>query len=372
MPSLPLEERRSNLFMFSTIRLLCYTRNDETLSFWRPSSNASYMKKTKSNIIVLFYIVILITLTDSLSAQYAPPAGQIGTTAIHADSNIFIDWANNCTVERGWADISLPELGMVTYGSDTSGVAKADNGVVSLGDGGVATLNFDIPIANGPGWDFAVFENSFLDNFLELAFVEVSSNGIDYYRFNSISLTQPVIQIGGFGLLDATQINNLAGKYRGMYGVPFELSELVDITGLDLANIISIRIIDVVGSIDDNYATYDSEGSIINDPWPTPFESGGFDLDAVGVINNRNNTSVNEVVKNATDIIFPNPAKSHFNISLVDNIKRVILTDMRGNLFIELNNPHENNIDITYLPSGYYIVKIITKNKMYTVKLIKL
>ena len=32
------------------------------------------------------------------------------------------------------------------------------------------------------------------------------------------------------------------------------------------------------------YASYDSQGNIINDPFPTPFETGGFDLDAIGVI----------------------------------------------------------------------------------------
>ncbi|MFN6048554.1 MAG: T9SS C-terminal target domain-containing protein, partial [Bacteroidota bacterium] len=51
----------------------------------------------------------------------------------------------------------------------------ASNGVVSLGDGGIATLTFDPPITNGDGFDFAVFENTFLDTFLELAFVEVST-----------------------------------------------------------------------------------------------------------------------------------------------------------------------------------------------------
>mgnify|MGYP001811130164 FL=1 len=48
-----------------------------------------------------------------------------------------------------------------------------------------------------------------------------------------------------------------------------------------------IRVIDVVGSIDPKYASFDSEGNIINDPWPTPFPSSGFDLDAVGAINLR-------------------------------------------------------------------------------------
>ena len=117
------------------------------------------MKIVKSYIIPIFFILLFTGFNNSLSAQYAPPAGQLGTTAIHADSSIFVDWANDCIVERGWADISMPEYGLVTYGFDTNGIAKADNAVISLGDGGVAILTFDIPISDGPGWDFTVFEN---------------------------------------------------------------------------------------------------------------------------------------------------------------------------------------------------------------------
>ena len=43
---------------------------------------------------------------------------------------------------------------------------------------------------NGNSWDFCVFENAFNDSFLELGFVEVSSNGNDFYRFPSTSFTQ--------------------------------------------------------------------------------------------------------------------------------------------------------------------------------------
>ena len=42
--------------------------------------------------------------------------------------------------------------------------------------------------------------------------------------------------------------------------------------------------VDVVGSIDPMYGTRDSLGNLINDPWPTPFATGGFDLDAVAVL----------------------------------------------------------------------------------------
>ena len=54
---------------------------------------------------------------------------------------------------------------------------------------------------------------------------------------------------------------------------------------LDVNNIRYVKVTDVVGDIDPTYATHDSLGNIINDPWPTPFTSSGFDLDAVGVIN---------------------------------------------------------------------------------------
>ena len=40
-----------------------------------------------------------------------------------------------------------------------------------------------------------------------------------------------------------------------------------------------------VGSINPLYATYDSLGNMVNDPWPTNGASSGCDLDAVGVIN---------------------------------------------------------------------------------------
>jgi len=314
---------------------------------------------------------MLVSVVSPTVAQYAPPAGQSGTTAIHADSNVFVEWATGCNVEKGYADISNTNLGWATYGLEIVGTGKADNIVVSLGDGGVATLTFSTPISDGDGWDFAVFENSFIDDFLELAFVEVSSNGIDFYRFNSISLTQQDSQVGTFGLVDATKIHNLAGKYRAMYGTPFDLHELKDIPGLDVSNIISVRIVDVIGCIDGDFATYDSNGNIINDPWPTPFESGGFDIDAVGVINNRDNTSVAENIEYVTDIIFPNPVVSSFSIINYYQTQIVKVLDISGVTILEVNNPVNNNINIEFLPRGYYIIKLITNRGIIVTKLIK-
>jgi len=74
--------------------------------------------------------------------------------------------------------------------SEALGVAEGNSvDVLSLGDMGQATLTFDVEIEDGEGWDFAVFENSLDDTFLELAFVEVSSDGEDFYLFPAVSLT---------------------------------------------------------------------------------------------------------------------------------------------------------------------------------------
>jgi hypothetical protein len=43
-----------------------------------------------------------------------------------------------------------------------------------------------------------------------------------------------------------------------------------------------VRIVDVVGSL--TLGSVDSLGNVVNDPYPTAFASGGFDLDAVGVL----------------------------------------------------------------------------------------
>lgn len=221
-----------------------------------------------------------------LAGPYAPAAGQAGSTAIHMGDPSFVAWATGVEVVRGPMDLSNPGDGDASYGTagNALGQAVGDSyDVVSLGDGGQATLTFDSPIYNGSGWDFAIFENSFSDTFLELAFVEVSSNGSEFFRFPSVSLTQTDTQVGGFGALDATNIHNLAGKYRQGYGTPFDLEGLAGTAGLDVNSVGWVRFVDVVGSIDDDYATYDSLGNKINDPWTTPFASSGFDLDAVGV-----------------------------------------------------------------------------------------
>jgi hypothetical protein len=299
----------------------------------------------------LLLLILAVSSSVASAGPYAPPAEEPNSTAIYMDDPNFVAWATGITIQRGYVNISEPSLGYVSYGNYSNALGKAEGGiysVVSLGDGGVATLTFDHAITNGPGYDFAVFENAFINTFLELAFVEVSSDGNNFFRFNSVSLTPTNTQVGSFGALDTTNIHNLAGKYCAGYGTPFDLQELKDVNSLlDVNSITHVRIIDVVGYVqpadfsgdgivnfidysifaaaylsepndenwnqdcdiaqpvdniidmldlawfvdewlsENNYASYDSQGHQINDPWPTPFYTGGFDLDAVGVIHQK-------------------------------------------------------------------------------------
>lgn len=230
----------------------------------------------------LFLLVTMVLA--KAQGQFAPAAGQPGSTAIKADSSCFKSWAIACQINRGLKQINAPDSGYATVGESNNALGPLGGGLISLGDGGIAVLSFDPPLTNGPGYDFAVFENAFNDSFLELAHVEVSSNGIDWIRFPSESLTPTSQQTGAFGFTRPERIHNLAGKYRSPYGTPFDLYELKDSQNLDLNWIPFVRIIDAVGSIDSAWGSRDSKGRLINDPWPSPFPSSGFDLDAVGAM----------------------------------------------------------------------------------------
>jgi hypothetical protein len=197
--------------------------------------------------------------------------------------------------------VGEPEAAPASFGSPSFALGRADafdpvtglpsstGRVVSLGDGGTITLTFAVPIADGAGFDFAVFENAFNDTFLELAFVEVSSDGIAFSRFPTSSLTQVEFQIDQqdpqHSEIDPTDVDGFAGKHRAGWGTPFDLSLLAGTPGLDIQRVTHVRLVDVVGSLDPAFATRDSAGRIVNDPWRTAFPSGGFDLDAVGVLN---------------------------------------------------------------------------------------
>ena len=321
-------------------------------------------------IILSIFLVVLPLLSV---AQFAPPAGQEGTTAMHCDSSAFVAWATGCVVERGPMRIDKPENGVASYGIDADGLGKADGEtLVSLGDGGIAVLTFDSPICNQAGPDFAVFENP-LENaqqpgffFLELGFVEVSSDGENFFRFPAVSLIPTETQVGSFSCVEPSLIHNFAGKYAPLYGTPFDLDELPDDALLDKNRITHVRIVDVVGNIDPEYATYDSEGHAVNDPWPTPFPSSGFDLDAVGVIHDLAHCGVEDHTP-ITTLVYPNPVQDILFIH-AENVTSVAVFTLTGQ---QVRTAERDAVDVSSLPSGLYFVAIQLDDHTIVNKIVK-
>ncbi len=320
-------------------------------------------------------ILLLALVPTMLWAQFAPEAGVVGTTAMHADSSAFVAWATGIEVERGPMNIADPSLGLASFGPDLSVVLGKPGGtmdVISLGDGGSATLTFASPIYNGPGPDFAVFENGLVnaqDNticFLELAFVEVSSDGENFFRFPAVSKVQDTAQVGGFDCIHASLIHNFAGKYSVFYGTPFDLDEVEDNALLDKMKVTHVRIIDVVGDIDPEYATKDSEDHIVNDPWPTPFGSSGFDLDAVGVIYDIAHYDVPENEIEAV-AVYPNPVKDQLTVN-AENLQSVEVYNLVGQLVMTSSS---SVINMNDLNEGIYFVRVMAEGKTVTKRVVK-
>lgn len=233
--------------------------------------------------------------TDFLPS--APAAGKPDSTAIYKDHSNLVAWANGYTNETYGVECDpkwqTPDKAL--------GKAKGDAfDIVCLGRGGQITLSFPNGISDGEGADFAVFENALSDGFLELAWVEVSSDGTNFVRFPHYSGTSA--SVPPFSTLQPEALWGLGGKYRQGYGTPFDLAEIKKAyqahvegntdfsaeyaalltnhyTTLNFDRISHVRIVDIPG----DGLHYGSNGLPIYDPYPTT-DSAGFDLDAIGVI----------------------------------------------------------------------------------------
>lgn len=308
--------------------------------------------------------IFVLQFCVSTQAQFAPQAGLTGSTAIHKDSSLIVEWASQCSINRGWMDIADTILGKASLGDSSKALGMADGDVVSLGDAGEATLYFENPIIDGNGADFAIFENGFLNPldsnqaYLELASVAVSNDGIQYYSFSAECHNDTSVQLAGVGTyMDARKVSNLAGKYISYYGTPFDLNELSMILSLDVNNIRYIKIKDIVGSISKEYCSRDLNNNVINDPYPTPFPTGGFDLDAVAVIHHKFPTEVSYVNPQSEPEFYPNPALHSLFIRNLNEIKEVTIRSIDGQAI--LTSDALPCIDISNLRPGFYFIEFV-------------
>lgn len=253
-------------------------------------------------------IFVSFTMSQLLwtSAALAGPYTNDGVTVeeINSWATGYLNYLPSEPLDASIAGTYKPGAGVAPmFQTPENALGANGGGIVTLGDlyqeqidarvaPGEITLTFDTAIMNGTGFDFAVFENGFISGgdgglFAELGYVDVSSDGTNFARFDSISLTPDLV--GAYGTVDPTNIHNLAGKHPNNYGTTggtgFDLEELIDnelvLAGLvDLSDINYVKIVDIPGNGDFT----DSQGNPIYDAWVT-WGSGGVDLDAVGVIN---------------------------------------------------------------------------------------
>ena len=246
-------------------------------------------------------IAVVTLLLVAASASAGPYSGAF--EGIAYDDPRFTGCATGITVT--WVD-GFDPTGAFDEPDDALGPPPGtSNDVVTLGNNGSAVLTFDVPVRNNPGPDLAVFENGYNDPiFAELAFVEVATDGVNYARFPSVSLTAE--HPGEYGTIDATDVYNLAGKHVNNYdqayrGTPFDLDDLIDdplvLSGsVDLGNVQYVRIVDVYGHsdgavTDDATALVDPTTGVAYTTDHVIYDGGnfgglleGFDLDAVGIL----------------------------------------------------------------------------------------
>lgn len=259
------------------------------------------------------------------AGPYAPKAGDPNSTAIDMDDPNIVAWAT------GYEDYFVGTNCDIGWQTPAKGLGKAEGTafeIVCLGRGGEITMTFASGIGDREGYDLAVFENGVRDDFLELGYVEVSSDGVNFFRFENDSVTPD--PVGAFGSVDATEITGFASKYMMGYGTPFDLAELRGVSGLlDVDNVKWVRIIDIVGD-----GTYlDSSGDSIYDPYAT-IGSAGFDLDAVGALHMRTGDFDESGGVDETDL------------AIISDAWMSRTGDARWNQWCDISDPNDGVIDV--------------------------
>ncbi len=216
------------------------------------------------------------TLVDQLPSS----ADDVGGDAIAADDARIAGWAAGWVEPVAWGADNDPGAEDPRRALGLAGRDALD--ATSLGNGGALTLVLPWTIGDDEGPEFVIFENGFSDLFLELAFVEVSSDGVHFARFDA--LVFDLEPVSAYGTLDASRVAGLAGRHRVGYGTPFDLGSLayhpeVRAGRVDLAAVMYVRVVDIIG----DGTVVDSAGNPIYDPTPT-YGTAGFDLDGVGVL----------------------------------------------------------------------------------------
>ena len=212
----------------------------------------------------VFALLLPLTVAVASAGTYSGPTETSHPidAAIPSNSPLFTEWADQIDASR-------------TFFAPRGSTTISPTGVNSLGDLDATQISAGDPVGYENGFAYGSPNGLFA----ELAYVEVSSNGVDFARFPSISTNvAPVTGSGAFAGFDMSNVYNLAGKHAGGFGTPFNLDDLLTdplVAGgsVDLTNIQFVKLVDIPG----NGSYLDSQGNPILDNWLTT-GSGGFDF----------------------------------------------------------------------------------------------
>jgi len=123
-----------------------------------------------------------------------------------------------------------------------------------------------------------------------------------------------------------------------------------------------VRIVDVVGSINPLYGTTDKNGHLINDPYPTAFNSSGFDLSGVAVMNGWTPTAVNNYQQEISVMAYPNPCQNVLNVNNVTVNEPVSLFNAMGQqIWNGMTQDTYFQLDMQSYPAGVYMLQVGTQ-----------
>ena len=124
--------------------------------------------------------------------------------------------------------------------------------------------------------------------------------------------------------------------------------------------------------------TWSNQTSSVSDPLFDVFfidNNIGYAVGMNGSIIKTVNGSVgiNEELQTSFIKVYPNPTIDFINIELEtkQNIERIIVSDITGNEIINKTNISNNEINVTSLRSGSYLVHIYSEQKVFIKKIIK-
>ena len=156
-----------------------------------------------------------------------------------------------------------------------------------------------------------------------------------------------------FTIASSTEGSSLPGRTDGT-------QSLVDYVLLHDKNNSGIKVIDthIVKSLEINNSIVDL--SDISDHYPV-----FVDIEVPGL------TNIANTMKENSFQVYPNPADGLLNLSSPQEINKIEVYSLAGQKVMELSGEYINNIDLSTLERGIYIIKAFSENKCFVKKITK-